>query len=120
MLLRRFGDAAAAAYAAGVGRRAVRRTACAGAVLSRARRYASLHPLCPAAGKARRVCLRRGAAAIIGPAPRHARHCSPVSVADGSDPECGEFGSDAEIDVTELPHAFRTAIETIPNSVPYL
>jgi len=39
---------------------------------------------------------------------------------DGRDPECGEFGCDAEIDVTELPHAFRTTIETIPNSVPYL
>jgi len=39
---------------------------------------------------------------------------------EGVDPECGEFGCDAEIDVTELPHAFRTSIETIPNSVPYL
>ena len=39
---------------------------------------------------------------------------------DGSDPECSEFGCDAETDVTELPHAFRTTIETIPNSVPYL
>ena len=39
---------------------------------------------------------------------------------EGVDPECGEFGCDAEIDVTELPHAFRTSIETIPNSMPYL
>src|SRR2546423_8569039 len=39
---------------------------------------------------------------------------------DSSDPECSEFGCDAETDVTELPHAFRTTIETIPNSVPYL
>src|SRR5207237_6192153 len=39
---------------------------------------------------------------------------------EGSDPECGEFGCEAEIDVTELPHAFRTTIEAIPNSVPYL
>src|SRR2546430_17263101 len=39
---------------------------------------------------------------------------------DSSDPECSEFGCDAETDVTELPHAFRTTIETIPNSVSYL
>ena len=39
---------------------------------------------------------------------------------DDHDSECSEFGCDAEIDVTEMPHAFRTTIETIPNSVPYL
>jgi hypothetical protein len=37
-----------------------------------------------------------------------------------ADRPCGEFGCNAEIDVTELPHAFRTALDTIPASVPYL
>jgi glycosyl transferase family 9 (putative heptosyltransferase) len=36
------------------------------------------------------------------------------------DPVCSEFDCDAEIDVTELPHAFRTTIETIPAGAPYL
>ncbi|MGD9617957.1 MAG: ADP-heptose--LPS heptosyltransferase [Alphaproteobacteria bacterium] len=30
------------------------------------------------------------------------------------------FGCDAEIDVTELPHAFRTTLGTIPAAIPYL
>ena len=36
------------------------------------------------------------------------------------DRECGEFGCDTEIDITESPHAFRTRLDTIPNAVPYL
>ena len=39
---------------------------------------------------------------------------------DGVDRTYWEFGCDAEIDVTELPYAFRTTLETIPNAVPYL
>jgi hypothetical protein len=30
------------------------------------------------------------------------------------------FGCDAEIDITELPHAFRTTLGTIPAAIPYL
>ena len=30
------------------------------------------------------------------------------------------FGCDAEIDITELPHAFRTELGTIPAAIPYL
>ena len=30
------------------------------------------------------------------------------------------FGCDAEIDITELPHAFRTVLGTIPAAIPYL
>jgi hypothetical protein len=30
------------------------------------------------------------------------------------------FGCDAEIDVTELPHAFRTRLDTIPAAIPYV
>jgi hypothetical protein len=30
------------------------------------------------------------------------------------------FGCDAEIDITELPHAFRTTLGTIPVAIPYL
>ena len=39
---------------------------------------------------------------------------------EGIDPECGAFGCDAEIDITELPHAFRTTLETIPAKAAYL
>jgi len=31
---------------------------------------------------------------------------------------CDDLGCDAEIDVTELPHAFRTTLATIPNGLP--
>jgi hypothetical protein len=30
------------------------------------------------------------------------------------------FGCDTQIDVTELPHAFRTGLDTIPATIPYL
>jgi hypothetical protein len=30
------------------------------------------------------------------------------------------FGCDAEIDITELPHAFRTTLDSIPAAIPYL
>jgi hypothetical protein len=30
------------------------------------------------------------------------------------------FGCDTEIDITELPHAFRTELGTIPAAIPYL
>ena len=30
------------------------------------------------------------------------------------------FGCDAEIDVTELPHAFRTRLDTMPAAIPYM
>ena len=33
---------------------------------------------------------------------------------------CADFGCDAEIDVTELPHAFRTTLSTIPGLAPPL
>jgi len=39
---------------------------------------------------------------------------------ESRDTDCREFGCDREIDVTELPHAFRTMIGTIPADVPYL
>ncbi|MGE0258171.1 MAG: glycosyltransferase [Alphaproteobacteria bacterium] len=32
----------------------------------------------------------------------------------------GRFGCDAEIDMTEMPHAFRTRLDTIPAAIPYL
>jgi len=34
--------------------------------------------------------------------------------------DCGQLGCDSEIDVTELPYAFRTKLDTIPAAVPYL
>jgi hypothetical protein len=53
-----------------------------------------------------------------------------VSDVPGIDHLCGlpedwehdsrELGCDMQIDVTELPHAFRTTIDTIPATVPYL
>jgi hypothetical protein len=36
------------------------------------------------------------------------------------DVACAEFGCDLEIDVTELPHACRTELNTIPANTPYL
>jgi hypothetical protein len=39
---------------------------------------------------------------------------------DGWEHEPRELGCDMQIDVTELPHAFRTTIDTIPAMVPYL
>jgi hypothetical protein len=39
---------------------------------------------------------------------------------DGRDRDCDELGCDSEIDVTELPYAFRTTLDTIPAAVPYL
>ncbi|MBV9967023.1 MAG: ADP-heptose--LPS heptosyltransferase [Alphaproteobacteria bacterium] len=42
------------------------------------------------------------------------------ALTEDHDRDCSEFGCDAEIDVTELPHAFRTTLDTIPAEVPYL
>jgi hypothetical protein len=39
---------------------------------------------------------------------------------EGRDRDCDELGCDSEIDVTELPYAFRTTLDTIPATVPYL
>jgi hypothetical protein len=41
-------------------------------------------------------------------------------LSEAEDRPCGDFGCDAEIDVTELPHALRTTLDTIPARVPYL
>jgi hypothetical protein len=41
-------------------------------------------------------------------------------LSDGRDRDCDELGCDSEIDVTELPYAFRTTLDTIPAAVPYL
>ena len=41
----------------------------------------------------------------------------PLGAQDRSRADCG---CEAEIDVTELPHAFRTTIDTIPATIPYL
>ena len=39
---------------------------------------------------------------------------------DAKDRGRAEFRCDAEIDVTELPHAFRTTLDTVPAEIPYL
>jgi hypothetical protein len=39
---------------------------------------------------------------------------------DRREHDCDELGCDSEIDVTELPYAFRTTLDTIPAAVPYL
>jgi len=41
-------------------------------------------------------------------------------LSDGRDRDCDELGCDSDIDVTELPYAFRTTLDTIPAAVPYL
>jgi len=42
-----------------------------------------------------------------------------VALGDRDHPPA-RFGCDAEIDITELPHAFRTTLGTIPAAIPYL
>ena len=42
------------------------------------------------------------------------------ALSSADDRPAAAFGCDAEIDVTELPHAFRTTLESVPGGVPYL
>jgi hypothetical protein len=68
---------------------------------------------------------RRAASVVIEAQPQLLGLLSGLSGIDRlhaltEDRDRSEFGCDAEIDVTELPHAFRTTLDTIPAEVPYL
>jgi hypothetical protein len=68
---------------------------------------------------------RRAAAVTVEPQPELLELFATLPGIDGlhalspnEERRCDDLGCDAEIDVTELPHAFRTTLATIPNGLP--
>lgn len=70
------------------------------------------------AGRAARVCVE--AQPELLPLLRTLPGRFALSALGDADHPPGRFGCEVEIDITELPHAFGTTLETIPAAIPYL